>query len=63
MYRQVEFWNGASRLICWVEYDGRLKPGMMIELKGIPDVMWRLKHIYKPILTTPPRSVWEVGGL
>ena len=63
MYRQVELRNGASRLICWLEWDGRLKLGNVITLEEIPNVKWKIKAAYGNFLHTPPRTTWTVGGL
>lgn len=63
IYKQVELVNGASTMVCWLGWDTPLKPGMVITLEEIPDKKWKVRAVYKPVLTTHPRSTWKVGGL
>lgn len=63
-YNQVELTNGASKLICWLELDGRVRAGTRLTLKEIPDVIWKVAAVYyKAVLHQSPRSTWKVGGL
>jgi len=64
MYRQYELQANESILVCWLKVDPRVKTGVQITLKQIPDVLWTVINEYKNVdLPTAPHQRWEVGGL
>ena len=62
-YRQVVLEAENSSMVCWLPNDDRLRRGLVITLKEIPDVKWTVLAIYKQVLTESPRRTWRVGGL
>lgn len=65
--RQYELRDKAgSVLVCWLEYDERLKIGTKLTLKGVSRV-WRVAQIYSETKQTLSdiefRRGWKVGGL
>jgi len=63
MYKQYELTAGESFLTCWLKVDPRLKTGVEVSLKQIPNVRWKIIKVYDTVLPTPPNQRWEVGGL
>lgn len=63
-WRQFDLQAGDSRLVCWLEDDSRLTAGRQLTLKQMPEVIWTVTCRYAgPLLSSPPRQTWRVGGL
>ena len=62
-YRQVELSSDSTYLVCWLESDPRIKRGVGLTLKEIPDVTWTVRTVYSTELEGSQRKTWRVGGL
>ena len=65
MFRQFSLRSDDHRTTCWLAYDKRLKPGVLITLKNHPepDRHWEIVRVGEAVMLTPPRQLWRVGGL
>lgn len=59
MYKQYELQADESVLTCWLKVDPRLKTGIQITLKQLPDVIWTIRQVYSTELPTAPNQRWE----
>ena len=64
MYRQFDLRSDDHRLTCWLEDDQRLRPGMLVTLKGDSEHRyWEVMRAWSVSLDAPPERRWHVGGL
>lgn len=59
---QVELTKGESVMVCWLNWDDRLKYGRSVRLMGIPG-WWRITAIYAKHRLSDVKRGWKVGGL
>ena len=52
--------TGTLATVCWLEM--RLRPGMLVELRGEPG-WWIVTSAGSIRLAEPPQKDWRVGGL
>ncbi len=62
MYRQFFLRSDDYRLTCWLPDDPRLRPGVLLTLKG-DERHWEVLEASRVRLDTPPDTRWRVGGL
>lgn len=62
LYRQYDLRSDDYRLTCWLEDDRRLRPGVLVTLKG-DERQWEIVRASSVRLDTPPATRWQVGGL
>lgn len=64
MYRQFDLRSDDHRLTCWLEDEARLRPGVLVTLKGDTEERhWEIVRASSTRLATPPDRRWRVGGL
>lgn len=63
-YRQFDLRSDDHRLTCWLESDARLRPGVLVTLKGdLDERHWEIVRASQMQLADPPEKRWRVGGL
>ena len=67
LMKQYELRDEAgSILVCWLPYDARVKIGVRVTLKGLPNRRWIVNTIYtltQSISELEFRRSWKVGGI
>ena len=61
---QLHLSSENAEMVCCVPYDKRLKEGINIYLKEIPDIVWTIRYCYDGLI--PKNQIqrgWNVGGL
>lgn len=61
-YRSVELQSDDTQMVCWVDDDPRLKVGIVLTLREIPDVRWTVTAVYNR-QAEHQRRTWRVGGV
>ena len=58
IYKQVLLIHDNRHLTCWLPVDGRVKVGVRLTLKGMPEI-WKVVAIYTIIIDAPPDMSWN----